>query len=124
MPSSALPRTPSSTLFPYTTLFRSEHFAPPVLTKSNHSFFQGPMANGGCTHSLHAIVADPIRRDHQLENAAATPVPALMTFATARALDRKSTRLNSSHRCISYAVFCFTAHPELYTLSLHDALPI
>src|SRR5437762_3465396 len=34
-------------------------------------------------------------------------------------LDRKSTRLNSSHRCISYAVLS-----ECYSLSLHDALPI
>src|SRR3984893_5970066 len=40
--------------------------------------------------------------------------------------DRKSTRLNSSHVDISYAVFCFkdTATPEISTLSLHDALPI
>src|SRR5207248_2003210 len=58
--------------------------------------------------------------------------------------DRKSTRLNSSHRTISYAVFCLkkkiktvliyiflyifffndTAPTEIYTLSLHDALPI
>src|SRR5437762_2209438 len=58
--------------------------------------------------------------------------------------DRKSTRLNSSHRCISYAVFCLkkkknikhlmllvtfyffnhTATTKIYTLSLHDALPI
>src|SRR5690348_4393493 len=40
--------------------------------------------------------------------------------------DRKSTRLNSSHPSISYAVFCLN-HPattEIYTLSLHDALPI
>src|SRR5437868_2625905 len=42
------------------------------------------------------------------------------------AIDRKSTRLNSSHVSISYAVFCLnaTAPPELYALSLHDALPI
>src|SRR5574341_291344 len=53
-------------------------------------------------------------------------------------LDRKSTRLNSSHQLISYAVFCLkkkkkkkyffffndTATTEIYTLSLHDALPI
>src|SRR5437879_6439121 len=41
-------------------------------------------------------------------------------------IDRKSTRLNSSHRCISYAVFCLNHHPhtDLPTLSLHDALPI
>src|SRR5574340_1268708 len=54
--------------------------------------------------------------------------------------DRKSTRLNSSHQKISYAVFCLkkkkkqnfffffffndTATTEIYTLSLHDALPI
>src|SRR3990167_7040235 len=42
------------------------------------------------------------------------------------ASDRKSTRLNSSHSQISYAVFFFndTATTEIYTLSLHDALPI
>src|SRR3990167_8326006 len=42
------------------------------------------------------------------------------------ARDRKSTRLNSSHSQISYAVFFFndTATTEIYTLSLHDALPI
>src|SRR6266511_790536 len=53
-------------------------------------------------------------------------------------VDRKSTRLNSSHVKISYAVFCLkkkniilcffffndTATTEIYTLSLHDALPI
>ena len=47
-------------------------------------------------------------------------------------IDRKSTRLNSSHGYISYAVFCLkkknffndTATTEIYTLSLHDALPI
>src|SRR5574340_408675 len=52
-----------------------------------------------------------------------------------RCTDRKSTRLNSSHQKISYAVFCLkkkkiffffndTATTEIYTLSLHDALPI
>src|SRR5258708_4386923 len=41
-------------------------------------------------------------------------------------VDRKSTRLNSSHQIISYAAFFFndTATTEIYTLSLHDALPI
>src|SRR6266446_5206936 len=40
--------------------------------------------------------------------------------------DRKSTRLNSSHLVISYAVFCLKASSttDIYTLSLHDALPI
>src|SRR3712207_5412316 len=49
-----------------------------------------------------------------------------MEPADAPGVDRKSTRLNSSHANISYAVFCFkdTATTEIYTLSLHDALPI
>src|SRR5947199_270958 len=40
--------------------------------------------------------------------------------------DRKSTRLNSSHLGISYAVFCLndTSPTHIYPLSLHDALPI
>src|SRR6266480_1463905 len=40
--------------------------------------------------------------------------------------DRKSTRLNSSHMSISYAVFCLkdAAATEIYPLSRHDALPI
>src|SRR5262245_31525934 len=38
--------------------------------------------------------------------------------------DRKSTRLNSSHLGISYAVFCLPSPTVLYALSLHDALPI
>src|SRR5258708_3131097 len=62
----------------------------------------------------------------------------LVTMVGSR--DRKSTRLNSSHQIISYAVFSFkkkinitiptffffndTATTEIYTLSLHDALPI
>src|ERR1035438_2227683 len=46
--------------------------------------------------------------------------------AAPQAIDRKSTRLNSSHLGISYAVFCLneTAPTDIYTLSLPDALPI
>src|ERR1039458_4933012 len=46
--------------------------------------------------------------------------------SASRTTDRKSTRLNSSHLGISYAVFFLndTATTEIYTLSLHDALPI
>src|SRR5437762_4185091 len=63
-------RPPRSTLFPYTTLFRSGRDRSP----------------------------------RGLE----TPGPAYQGIRHARAAgqDRKSTRLNSSHRCISYAVFC------------------
>src|ERR1039457_2331383 len=57
-------RPPRSTLFPYTTLFRSSRHTPE------------------CNHSV--------------------PPP----YAPAATADRKSTRLNSSHLVISYAVFC------------------
>src|SRR3989338_2240709 len=93
MPSSFLMirRPPRSTLFPYTTLFRS------------------PIAKV-CAISNHAC--DSCSRN-------------FTTWASAVG-DRKSTRLNSSHSSISYAVFFFndTATTEIYTLSLHDALPI
>src|SRR3712207_1465764 len=48
------------------------------------------------------------------------------TVGESASRDRKSTRLNSSHANISYAVFCLkdTAPTEISTLSLHDALPI
>src|SRR5256885_2617211 len=79
-------RPPRSTLFPYTTLFRS------VLSL-------GGVIGGestGCTEAtqnifLEAALFDPVR-----------------TAATGRklGLDRKSTRLNSSHLVISYAGFC------------------
>src|SRR6201989_1392410 len=116
-------RPPRSTLFPYTTLFRS----------------CSPISTGCCAHE---------RGSGAVHDAGE---------------DRKSTRLNSSHRCISYAVFCLkknklhgrrarqnlclihgssqapvarvsvcskkfffndTATTEIYTLSLHGALPI
>src|SRR5574337_1122598 len=89
-------RPPRSTLFPYTTLFRSSWWK-------------------------HGLTIESLDED-------------LRTLKSR--LDRKSTRLNSSHHSISYAVFCLkkkkiiffffndTATTEIYTLSLHDALPI
>src|SRR5256885_8389827 len=86
-------RPPRSTLFPYTTLFRSHaivnHLA--AATKSAEEFLVAPRGvhlKFGCEH---------IR--NELE-------PHLVIAATGRAVDRKSTRLNSSHLVISYAVFC------------------
>src|SRR4051812_49750104 len=70
-------RPPRSTLFPYTTLFRSTARVPAAAT-----------ADPAPTVSVPVLPA---------------PVPTKM-FAVAA--DRKSTRLNSSHMSISYAVFC------------------
>src|SRR2546421_332374 len=136
-------RPPRSTLFPYTTLFRSD---PRRLRQARH---------GSPEHERLVAVAE---------------VPGVEVLVLVHFLigpgepetDRKSTRLNSSHDQISYAVFCLkkkehtselqsrsdlvcrlhhipplllsptffffffndTATTEIYTLSLHDALPI
>src|SRR2546430_11901766 len=76
-------RPPRSTLFPYTTLFRSA--APDRWTAGEDPC--RPAGRGGR--------ADPHGRDR--DRRGADPV---------REGDRKSTRLNSSHSQISYAVFC------------------
>src|SRR2546427_5958190 len=87
-------RPPRSTLFPYTTLFRSEsgHFEPQEIFDlldhwQNMSFFAAPTM----------IV-------RLLSSAGARTPRHLKTIIYGG--DRKSTRLNSSHSQISYAVFC------------------
>src|SRR2546426_8889873 len=77
-------RPPRSTLFPYTTLFRSS---------AAYQVRQESHAPGACP--LHAQPGAALRPAHRAEARAA-----------GRIRDRKSTRLNSSHLVISYAVFC------------------
>src|SRR5258707_11341280 len=83
-------RPPRSTLFPYTTLFRS---------------FSESQAANRCIHSgIDTKVSSVSRRK---------------TIHPLHALDRKSTRLNSSHANISYAVFCLkkkTTIPHLLSV--------
>src|SRR5437773_4824767 len=69
---------PRSTLFPYTTLFRSNRHSVKVWRASNHEDRKSP--------------------PHRHEDNCGSSGPA--------ETDRKSTRLNSSHITISYAVFC------------------
>src|SRR3712207_7336374 len=82
-------RPPRSTLFPYTTLFRSDVLAP---------LHEGPDDRGRGVEDR-----DPVLLD-ELEPAAA--VRGLRRPLVHDRGDRKSTRLNSSHANISYAVFC------------------
>src|SRR5258708_12187151 len=74
-------RPPRSTLFPYTTLFRSQ-----------------------------ALVDAPLLTGNEVELLLDGPETFAAMFAAIdgakQSLDRKSTRLNSSHQIISYAVFC------------------
>src|SRR5258707_7785091 len=92
-------RPPRSTLFPYTTLFRSLLMAIPADSQygnvyfslsTNKTFLPGEKIN---LH-LYANGVDALEfRVYKVNDAV-------------RFLDRKSTRLNSSHANISYAVFC------------------
>src|SRR3712207_8917439 len=84
-------RPPRSTLFPYTTLFRS-----------TEAGLLGGVLRGGL--DLYANVR-PVRRWPGVE-AATRYQPGEVDYVIVREKDRKSTRLNSSHANISYAVFC------------------
>src|SRR2546422_1942115 len=86
-------RPPRSTLFPYTTLFRSHPFLADYADEIA-ARLQRPDASA--SHWRKKLAA--------WENAAATGLP--LRALAAAGLDRKSTRLNSSHGYISYAVFC------------------
>src|SRR3712207_7258521 len=97
-------RPPRSTLFPYTTLFRSELRAP--LT-----WRPAPAAEGAEALGLTTVGAllEHLPRD----TGEARTVGELGLEETATVLvDRKSTRLNSSHANISYAVFCLKKKKE------------
>src|SRR3712207_8484315 len=85
-------RPPRSTLFPYTTLFRSE------VGDRVDALAEVVVAVPGVQHVQHARGAAGV-------HVGATRVRAA-TVAPGGAQDRKSTRLNSSHANISYAVFC------------------
>src|SRR5438309_4391926 len=84
---------PRSTLFPYTTLFRSERAREHVLERQH-------AIDGLCRVDARQRLPDRRRGDpaahHQRH----------LIGRFLQALDRKSTRLNSSHSSISYAVFC------------------
>src|SRR5256885_10473775 len=87
-------RPPRSTLFPYTTLFRSLLLAKRMRRQALHE---------GAGH-------EPERLEATAEQHFGLPTPALAYWKESKAQrpwrDRKSTRLNSSHLVISYAVFC------------------
>src|SRR3712207_8311582 len=98
-------RPPRSTLFPYTTLFRSPRVVFPVRppaagerTVPRPAFHESPVA-----------FADSVLRRHggrALDPGSATQPSPKRRIAINEGRDRKSTRLNSSHANISYAVFC------------------
>src|SRR3712207_8313944 len=95
-------RPPRSTLFPYTTLFRSGRDA----DRQEGEGFRAevrrarrPGCADGARVTLGGAAADGVRRDQRA--------------------DRKSTRLNSSHANISYAVFCLKKKKEIHRCEKH-----
>src|SRR2546426_9059282 len=84
-------RPPRSTLFPYTTLFRSQYglaFVNPVALDGTFQDTRWPEINGKLVtdKETNRLIIERLKHEGQR--------------------DRKSTRLNSSHLVISYAVFC------------------
>src|SRR2546430_15796529 len=88
-------RPPRSTLFPYTTLFRSVGYREVFSPQSNINLVAYTLL------AMHAVAFDQI-------------LPVFMHHPT----DRKSTRLNSSHSQISYAVFCLKKKKHNHASSL------
>src|SRR3712207_8919671 len=93
-------RPPRSTLFPYTTLFRSEE---PQVDAA-----QLPLRRprGEPAQHLEVPLRDTVAREGGLADGVQHQLLRLHDDVRVRQLDRKSTRLNSSHANISYAVFC------------------
>src|SRR3712207_7115274 len=90
-------RPPRSTLFPYTTLFRSRGGVEVrVLLRRGAGEVDARRAAGGVDADLDRDPRPAVHRQHEAAGLEHADDPA----------DRKSTRLNSSHANISYAVFC------------------
>src|SRR5438270_7841300 len=101
-----LPRPPLSTLFPYTTLFRSDQIFPGLLRRPVRHHAREDRAGACDRHDLE--IGRGLRRLRRLVRHDASTI-----FA-----DRKSTRLNSSHSQISYAVFCLKKKKKKLTIIL------
>src|SRR5947208_9443737 len=97
-------RPPISTLFPYTTLFRS--LAENAEAHRREEIMRGLIGlrrqdmDGMIAAALFWRLAGPAHARHQPQG------------------DRKSTRLNSSHQIISYAVFCLKKKTTKYTIKI------
>src|SRR2546422_7323532 len=90
-------RPPRSTLFPYTTLFRS--------VAVDRGGFDAVVLQ--LLGEAGRAVLGPAEHQHLLPVARRRKGARLRLHARSGHRDRKSTRLNSSHRYISYGVFCF-----------------
>src|SRR5690625_5307242 len=89
------PRPPTSTLFPYTTLFRSQQrrwWIDKIFMPRLHRLRNSPKIGTAAARGVSRCYVELLKE--------------LAAISDSRPRDRKSTRLNSSHVAISYAVFC------------------
>src|SRR5689334_24853328 len=98
-------RPPRSTLFPYTTLFRSGIHQ----TDDDHRICNDAQQQPADERGNGEVVAPPIRPTLRM-----TPP---------KTPDRKSTRLNSSHSSISYAVFCLKKKKQYQKNKIRQHMP-
>src|SRR5689334_23950637 len=91
-------RPPRSTLFPYTTLFRShrDFGHRPELQPNHYRLSRDP---GGGNGSIEQLASQTTAHEAGIRGHS-------LAKGCCKSADRKSTRLNSSHSSISYAVFC------------------
>src|SRR2546428_8088973 len=99
-------RPPRSTLFPYTTLFRSNYN------------LQGAGAYLNAIMALAVLGLVLPNFTTSLSGPRFSSIQEIFLIVTSLSLDRKSTRLNSSHDQISYAVFCLKKKTRL--ISTHS----
>src|SRR2546427_7101129 len=97
-------RPPRSTLFPYTTLFRS------------------PVLAGHAEEWMRALAGDAPPERYFLHPRAFPAV--LLPWLAKASIDRKSTRLNSSHSQISYAVFCLKKKKTTHAATHETYVPV
>src|SRR2546429_986652 len=105
-------RPPRSTLFPYTTLFRSANASPGFFDDTHVSAHLDCNQSRGNRHPVGPRGLRQPLADHKRERLSET-----------EDRDRKSTRLNSSHGYISYAVFCLKKKQRHGADVLHRPLP-
>src|SRR3712207_8480283 len=99
-------RPPRSTLLPYTTLFRSRR---PEPAKEDRTTMAKQTITGSFNTRREAEMAvEHLVQDYGLDRSRVHVRPAGEENTSGNVADRKSTRLNSSHANISYAVFCLT----------------
>src|SRR3989442_2026740 len=98
-------RPPRSTLFPYTTLFRSQ---------KDSDLKMQQLATGQNTNIHETMIASE-KADIALRMMVQVRNKMIEAYQEMMRIDRKSTRLNSSHVRISYAVFCLKKKMQLQT---------